>query len=385
MRARFRLGMFDPEERVPYASIPLEVVDSPQHKALALESARQSLVLLKNEGCLLPLNPGVRRIAVIGPNADDPNLLLGNYNGVPSQIVTPFAGILARAGAGAVVEYAAGCGLVEANPFAFGRALELAQASDLVIFVAGLSQQLEGEEGQQEGVQGGGKSLGDRQGLELPKSQEELLRAVYQTGTPVVLVLLNGSPISLRWASQHIPAILEAWYPGQSGGTAIAEALFGDYNPGGRLPLTYYASVDDLPPFDEYAMRGRTYRYFNGPVTYPFGFGLSYTKFQYSNLKINRQAEGFVIQVEIRNTGQRQGHEVVQLYLKQANPSPESPFHELSGFTRISLEAGSSKIVEFRLESDRLSTGASWILAAGGRQPRPDEWHGGNEILVGNL
>ncbi len=334
-RTRIRLGMFDPPEQVPYASLPIELVDSPTHQALALEAARQSLVLLKNEGCLLPLPASLHRIAVIGPNADDPSLLLGNYNGTPSHVVTPFYGILARAGAGVFVETTPGCGLLDKNPKAFARALELAEAADVVIFVAGLSQQLEGEEGQEEGVAGGGRSLGDRQGLELPEVQEELLRAVHATGKPVVLVLLNGSPISLRWAAQNIPAILEAWYPGQSGGTAIAEAIFGDVNPGGRLPLTFYASLDDLPAFENYQMQGRTYRYFSGPVTYPFGWGLSYSTFSYHNLEVVRDQSRIHVKVDVRNDSRRPGDEVVQIYLRDPNSSESEPFVDLAGFQRV--------------------------------------------------
>ncbi len=385
-RARFRLGMFDPPERVPYASIPLNVVDSTAHRSLALEAARQSLVLLKNEQGLLPLSKELKRIAVVGPNADNPSLLLGNYNGMPSHIITPFHGILQHAGAGVMVEYSHGCGLVERNPAALSRAVELVEASDLVIVVAGLSQMLEGEEGQEEGVGNGKRSEGDRQGLELPDAQEELLKAVHATGKPVVLVLLNGSPISLNWASRHIPAILEAWYPGQSGGMAIAEALFGDYNPGGRLPLTFYRNVDDLPAFTDYAMRGRTYRYFQGEATYPFGWGLSYTRFTYSDLHLERQENTARLQVTVWNRGEMAGDEVVQVYVRCVNASENEPVHELRGFQREHIYPGDAQALTFTLDLTELQQpGLDWKVAVGGHQPTLAEWEGGQDILVSTL
>ncbi len=385
-RARFRLGMFDQPERVPYASIPLNVVDSTAHRSLALEAARQSLVLLKNEQGLLPLSKELKRIAVVGPNADNPSLLLGNYNGMPSHIITPFHGILQHAGAGVMVEYSPGCGLVERNPATLSRAVELVEASDLVIVVAGLSQMLEGEEGQEEGVADGKRSEGDRQGLELPDAQEELLKAVHATGKPVVLVLLNGSPISLNWASRHIPAILEAWYPGQSGGMAIAEALFSDYNPGGRLPLTFYRSIADLPPFEDYAMYGRTYRYFQGEATYPFGWGLSYTRFTYSALSLERQENSARVQVTVCNRGEMAGDEVVQVYVRSINPLGNEPIHELCGFQRVHMVPGDAQTLTFEIAfSEFRKPDQTWKVAVGGRQPTLAEWEGAQDILVGSL
>jgi beta-glucosidase len=383
-RSRFRLGMFDPPERVPYASLPIEVVDSPKHRALALETARQSLVLLKNEGNLLPLSSKIRKLAVIGPNADDPAVLLGNYNGFPSQIVTPFYGILTQAGAGIAVEMAAGCGLVERNPQSLARAVDLAENSDVIIFVAGLSQQLEGEEGQEEGVAACERSLGDRQGLELPEAQEELLKAVHATGKPVILVLLNGSPIALQWASRNIPAILEAWYPGQAGGTAIGEAIFGKVNPGGRLPITFYASLDDLPAFEDYRMQGRTYRYFDGPVTYPFGWGLSYASFSYHHLEVNRQGQAIQVKVEVRNDSLRSGDEVVQVYLRPLHPGRDEPRLVLAAFTRLSLAAQESRLVSFEIcLMPPLRSAEEVQVAVGGRQPMDMEGIGCDAFITG--
>ncbi len=295
-------------------------------------------------------------------------------------------GFLQHAGAGVMVDYSPGCGLVERNPAALGRAVELAEASDMVIFVAGLSQMLEGEEGQEEGVANGKRSEGDRQGLELPDAQEELLKAIHAAGKPIVLVLLNGSPISLVWASEHIPAILEAWYPGQSGGMAIAEALFGDYNPGGRLPLTFYRSVADLPAFTDYAMRGRTYRYFQGAVTYPFGWGLSYTRFTYSDLRLESRDNGTRLQVTVWNRGEIAGDEVVQVYVRCENAPADEPVHELRGFQRVHVYPGEAQTLTFELNTAELKQAErSWKVAVGGRQPTLAEWKGDKDFLVSPL
>jgi beta-glucosidase len=253
--ARFRLGMFDPDDQVPYAQIPFSVVDSAKHREMALEVARQSLVLLKNENELLPLDKSrITSIAVIGPNADNTLVLTGNYMGTPAAPVSVLAGIRALVSPGAQVNYARGSDILNSSQEGFKEAVQAANSSQVAVVVLGLSQQLEGEQGQQEGNPPGVTSLGDRITLDLTPIQEKLLEAIYDTGKPIILVLINGSALSINWANSHIPAILEAWYPGQAGGTAVAEALFGLTNPGGRLPVTFYQSVSDLPAFDNYSM-----------------------------------------------------------------------------------------------------------------------------------
>ncbi|MBI1876635.1 MAG: glycoside hydrolase family 3 C-terminal domain-containing protein, partial [Chloroflexi bacterium] len=248
--ARFRLGMFDPPEAVPYSQIPYSVVDSPEHRELALEVAQQSLVLLKNQANLLPLDRNnLKTIAVIGPNAAETLVLTGNYMGTPAEPVSVLAGIQAVASPETEVIYAQGCELIGFSEAGFTGAIEAAKKAQVAVMVMGLSQQLEGEERQEEGNPPGVRSMGDRGGLNLPPIQEKLLQAVYETGTPMILVLLNGSAVAVNWADEHIPAILEAWYPGQAGGTAVANALFGLFNPGGRLPVTFYYSSSDLPAF----------------------------------------------------------------------------------------------------------------------------------------
>ncbi len=230
---RFRLGMFDSPEQVPYAQIPIQVVDSPANQALALEVARQSLVLLKNSDNFLPLTKDLKRIAVIGPNADDALVLRGNYYGTPSDSITVLEGIRGVVSNATDVQYARGCDIAASGQKDFDEAVRTVSGADVAIVVLGLSQEIEGEEGQQEGNPEGTATRGDRETLGLPGEQQALLEAVAATGTPVVLVLLNGSALAVNWADEHLPAILEAWYPGQSGGRAVAEALFGDFNPGG--------------------------------------------------------------------------------------------------------------------------------------------------------
>jgi beta-glucosidase len=374
--------MFDPPEQVPYPRIPLEVNDCPAHRELALQAARESIILLKNDG-LLPLKAVPGRIAVIGPNADQPLVLLGNYNGAPSKAVTPLEGIRLRAGEGSQVDYALGCEVLGDSAAGIADAAELAARSDLAVVVLGLTQELEGEEGQSESVPGGRRSRGDREDLDLPGLQEQLLRAVSATGVPVVLVLLNGSALGVNWAQENVPAILEAWYPGQSGGTALAEVIFGDYNPAGRLPVTFYKSIDQLPPFRDYRMQRRTYRFFRGEPLYPFGFGLSYTTFAYCDLEITPAQAGpseeILVRVAVENTGDREGDEVVQLYLQRPGRDELDASWELNGFERVHLAPGEVKTVTFifsrsdRPFSHRLERPGRYGVAVGGVSPSSPE------------
>jgi beta-glucosidase len=404
--ARFRLGMFDPPEMVPYAQIPIEVNDSSEHRALALRAARESIVLLKNENEFLPLAKDLKTIAVIGPNADDPEVLLGNYQGTPSASVTPLAGIRAAVAPSTEVFYARGCDVIDAGTTGHAEAVAAARRADVVVFVAGISQRIEGEEGQEEGVGGGMRSKGDRADLDLPAVQEELLKALAAAGKPIVLVLLNGSALSVNWAASTpiVPGIVEAWYPGEEGGTALADVLFGDYNPAGRLPVTFYRSAEDLPPFEDYRMEGRTYRYFRGEPLYPFGYGLSYTAFTYSNLRVSGAIsrgsstaiganETLTVQADVQNVGRRAGDEIVQLYLSDLAASMPVPIRQLAGFARIHLAPGETQTVEFTITPPQLALvddagrrvvePGEFRLSVGGRQPRPEDFTAGSkEVLV---
>jgi beta-glucosidase len=504
-RARFRLGMFDPPDSFAYGRIPFSEVNSPAHRQLALEAARESIVLLKNAG-LLPLKPTLTSLAVIGPTAELVQSLQGNYNGTPPQPVSPLAGIEKRF-ARARIHYAQGATLAEGLPMPVERtvlrtssgagpgltaeyfttpdvsgkpaltrvdrtvnfnwdkahpvpelprddfsvrwsgsfvppgageyqlgarintcrscarpdhfrlyvdgkpfldstaatrtvgagsfqaalrcedtrphtirleyfhgngnagidltwqapaeqlrdeALQAARQSDVIVAFVGLSPSLEGEEMR---VSLQGFNGGDRTAIELPASQEALIKALGATGKPLVVVLQSGSALAVGWAAEHAGALLTAWYPGEEGGTAIAETLAGDSNPGGRLPVTFYAGTSQLPAFDDYSMKERTYRYFAGKPLYPFGHGLSYTRFAYSGLSAPAQiAAGEPVKVKavVRNVGSRKGDEVAQLYLARPQ-APGLPRLELVGFGRVRLERGQSAPLEFTIDPRSLA------------------------------
>jgi beta-glucosidase len=525
--ARFKLGMFDNEKSVPYAQIPFSVNCSEANSKLALEAAQKSIVLLKNarvpgqEKEILPLSKEIKTIAVIGPNADNWEALIGNYNGIPKNPVTVLQGLKNKL-KNTTIMYAEGSHLAEGvsnlqpipgeylltaegkpgvkgeyfanarlegepyfirtdeninfywesgspaagldsdnysvrwtgylvptvtgtyqigswgmptldiwfegerilnhnsehhafhhekaikleagmkykfvyeyknnygdgdakllwsvpNPKMQEEAVEAAKKSDAVILVLGLSQRLEGEEMP---IKVDGFEGGDRTHLNLPQTQHDLVKAIKATGKPVILVLLNGSAVAVNWENENLDAIITAGYPGQEGGNAVADVLFGDYNPAGRLPVTYYKSVEQLPAFENYDMEGRTYKYFEGEPLYPFGFGLSYTTFKYSDLKLAKKAkvgEKVFVSVKVTNTGKRAGEEVVQLYLKDEEASTPRPKVQLEGFKRIHLNEGESKVVDFELtprqfsmigENDKRVIENGWFtIYTGGGQP----------------
>ena len=538
--ARFRLGMFDPASMNPYARIPMSEDDSPAHRALALEMARKSMVLLKNEGGILPLKQGEQRtIAVVGPNAASLAALEGNYNAIPSHPVYPIDGMRAEFGSAHILyaqgspyaaelpvpmpetafhpskgskleglkgEYFAssamtgkpvltridhqinfdwdaakpvpgvpmksfgvrwtgtiqmpapgdypirisltGCypcndietykvfvdgkevahyspgqaaenrpsgtpsftlHFADTKPHAFRldyahhsplfgagitlgwmppaevereQAVAIAKKADVVVAFMGLSPRLEGEEMP---IHVDGFDGGDRTKIKLPDVQRQLLEALGATGKPLVVVLLNGSAVAVDWAAQHANAILEAWYPGEVGGTAIAETLDGKNNPGGRLPVTFYKSIQQVPPFTDYSMKGRTYRYFHGEPLYPFGYGLSYTKFAFSKLKLSTDSvtagDDLGVDAEVRNTGKRAGDEVVELYLTPPQTQP-APIRELEGFTRIHLLPGQTQRVHFTLHPRQLSV----VDAQGNRSMQAGKYQvyvGGSQPAAG--
>ena len=381
--ARFRLGMFDRPEQVPYAQIPIEVNDCAQHRELALRAARESIVLLRNKGGLLPLGENVKTIAVVGPNADDVEVLLGNYNGEPSHAVTPLEGIRNRAGDGVQVRYAKGCELVGGSVESFAEAFEVATEADVIIAVMGLSACLEGEEGETNLID----KSGDRTDMNLPGMQEALLKQLHGLGKPIVLVLLSGSAVAVNWAHENAAAILATWYGGEEAGTAVAEVLFGDYSPAGRLPVTFYKSLQQLPPFEDYAMSGRTYRFMQEEPLYGFGYGLSYTLFAYRNLRLSAESiqagESVEVSVEVSNLGARAGDEVVQLYLSDVRATVPVPIRHLEGFTRIHLAPGQTETVRFTLRPEQMVCYADdgvamvepgWfeVTVGGGQPPAPD-------------
>lgn len=352
LRAKFKLGVFDDEVSNPYAKIPYTVVNSDAHQAQALQMARESIVLLKNSKNTLPLSRNIKNLAVIGPNANDAEVLLGNYNGEPKHIVSPLEGIK-NAFSATNVSYAKGCNVIDTPNYNhkkdFEEALATAAKAEVIVFVGGISPRLEGEELK---VKVPGFLGGDKTDLNLPAIQNELLKELKKLGKPIVLVLLNGSALSINWEQQNLDAIVETWYGGEKGGAALADVLIGNYNPAGRLPVTFYQSINDIPAFDNYSMEGKTYRYVTKPVLYPFGFGLSYTNFKYSNLKLSSslldQKSPLNINLNVSNTGNYDGDEVVQLYIKQAGV--DMPIKELKGFKRIHLKKGETQLVNFELK-----------------------------------
>jgi len=351
---RFRLGMFDPVEMVKYAQIPVTVLESQPHKDHALKMARESIVLLRNQNHLLPLSTDVRKIAVLGPNADNANTQLGNYNGQPSVVTTVLQGIKDKIKDTTKIFYSRATNFVDTTEPDFGKLIDSVKDADVLIYVGGISPRLEGEEMR---VTQQGFSGGDRTTIALPTVQTNFLKALKQTGKPIVFIIMTGSAVAFPWEAENIPAIINAWYGGQAAGTAVADVLFGDYDPSGRLPVTFYKSDNDLPSFEDYSMANRTYRYFKGEALYPFGFGLSYTTFQYSDLHLSKNTinknESVEAEVTLSNKGNHKGDEVVQLYI--AHDGIEyAPLQTLKGFKRVTLSPGQSQKVKFMITPELL-------------------------------
>lgn len=355
MMTRMKLGMFDNPEHVPYSKIPYEVNDSPEHQRFALEVSKKSMVLLKNENNLLPLNKEkIKNIAVIGPNANSRAALVGNYEGTASEYVTVLEGIREQVQEGTRIYYAEGCELYSKKNSSldqpkdrFAEAISAAERADVVVICLGLDATIEGEEFHESNAFGSG----DKKTLDLPGLQQELLETIYQTGKQIVLVHLSGSAIALNWADENIPAIIQGWYPGAQGGRAIASLLFGDYSPAGKLPVTFYRNTDHLPDFTDYSMKNRTYRYMEEEALYPFGYGLSYTTFEYEEVEQEGKkvvaGESVTFHATVKNTGNMDAEHVTQLYLKDVEASVEIPKWQLKGFKKTFLAAGEQKKVSF--------------------------------------
>jgi beta-glucosidase len=349
LRARFLLGEFDSASEVAYRSIGAEVIESQANTALALEAARAAIVLLKNDGGLLPLDRrAVRSIAVIGPHGDD--VTLGGYSGNPDHRVSALDGIRAKfpASSSATVTYQQGCSITGSkDQSAIDAAADLASKSDVAVVLVGTSQDVLCEER-------------DRPDWNLPGAQGDLIQAVFTANPHTIVVLVTAGPVAVDWAQARVPAILTAFYDGQEQGTAIADALFGDFNPGGKLTTTWYTGSTALPPIGDYDLRkGRTYLYYNGSPLYPFGYGLSYTTFAYANFAVApttiSPTGSAAISVDVSNTGSRSGDEVVQLYAHDTVASVPRPIKELRGFRRIHLEPGQSQKVTFTLAAKDLA------------------------------
>ncbi len=355
---RMKLGLFDDQSKVPFGDITYDRVDTKESRLLNQKAAKKCIVLLKNEKNLLPLDKKkLKTVGVIGPNADNRKALVGNYEGTASEYVTILEGIKEYLGEAARVYYSEGCHLFKkgVSGLSIGNdriaeARAICDMSDVVIACFGLDPGLEGEEGDQ----GNEFASGDKPNLNLPGIQEEVLKALVESGKPVVLVLLSGSALSIPWADEHIPAILQGWYPGAQGGRAIAEVLFGDFSPEGKLPVTFYRTSEELPEFTDYSMKGRTYRYMNNEALYPFGYGLSYTSFELSNITVDSEeivpGKAITCSMEITNTGAFAGAETIQVYVR--GKADGAPKHQLKGLKKLYLNPGEKKRVQLELSSE---------------------------------
>ena len=350
LKARIALGMFDPEQ--PFKEIP----DTTLFEKKALEMAQKSIVLLQNKEKILPLQPGkYKRIAILGPNAADSAMLCGNYNGTPRHTVTIYEGITnyiktLPANQRPEIYFDTVCHHVDGKyliPNDFDK--QIAKC-DLVIFVGGLSPELEGEELK---VEMDGFHGGDRTNIDLPRIQEGMLMKIKKMGKPVVFVLCSGGAVALDWEDENLDAILAAWYGGQAAGTAVADVLFGKVNPSGKLPVTFYSTKNYIPPFDSYEMEHRTYRFMTEEPLYPFGYGLSYTNFKYSDFSFDAGQQVFYCR--ITNTGNRDGEEVAQLYMTNKN-DPRSPVKTLVGFERVNIPAGATRVITFTVDPEFFHT-----------------------------
>lgn len=377
MMTRTRLGMFD--ERTEYDEISYEENDTAEHHMLALEAAEKSMVLLKNDG-ILPINKGsIRSAAVIGPNADSDEILKGNYNGTATEKYTLLEGIRQALEQDTRIYYSEGCHLYRENvenlagpDDRMSEAVSMAERSDVVFLCLGLNGTLEGEEGDANNSYSGA----DKETLNLPDSQQRLMEAVCGVGKPVVLLLSTGSAMAISYAEQHCSAVLQVWYPGQMGGKAAARLLFGDSVPSGRLPVTFYKTTEELPPFTDYHMKNRTYRYMDHEALYPFGYGLSYGKFKYRNLELSQEA---ALKVEVWNQSPFTCDEIVQVYIKITGSRWAVPNFSLVDFKRVTLEPEERKTVEFTIEEEaflvineegeRIRDGQEAVIYVGGSQP----------------
>jgi len=366
LAARIRLGEID-GNREPWDHLSDDIVEGPEHMALARKIARESIVLLQNRDGVLPLQANTR-IALIGPNADDKEMLWGNYNPIPDQTVT-----LAEALRQRIPELVCfpACALVSTQTLTAKETadvLKKLEGIDLVVFAGGISPQVEGEEMPVElpGFRGG-----DRTDIELPAVQRQLLEALHQAGKKVVLVNFSGSAMGLEPETQTCQAIVQAWYPGQEGGAALADVLFGDVAPSGKLPVTFYKNIDQIPDYENYDMKGRTYRYFDGEPLFPFGHGLSYTTFAYGDARVKKGK----LEIPVTNTGNCDADEVVQLYVRRPDDA-EGPLKTLRGFRRVSVPAGQTVTVSFPLNAE---TFLSWSPEAGDMVPTKGNW----ELLYG--
>lgn len=353
METRIKLGIFAQPGENPYAELPISINDSDKHREMNIKMAKKSMVLMKNNGTL-PINSNqVKKIAIVGPAADNIDVLIGNYNGTPSKPVTLAAGIAKAAKERDIETY-----ITEGCSFAQPPAKALTPTSDsykkisdadLIIYCGGLSPRLEGEEGYMN-VNADGFDEGDRTRIELPAIQVKTIETLAKTGKPIIMVMTTGSAISTLSVESKLSALLNVWYPGGEGGTATASILFGESNPSGKLPITFYQSTEDLPDFKNYSLENRTYRHFNGTPLYPFGHGLSYTDFTYQTINIENKDKNMTASISVTNSGKVDGEEVIQMYVSSLDSKESMPIKQLAGYKRIFIQAGETRTVTISLD-----------------------------------
>ncbi len=349
---RFRLGLFDPIEANPYNKISPDVINSNAHQQLAREAGAKSIVMLMNKNNILPLKKDIKKIYLIGPNATNGDVLIGNYYGQSGNLVSILSGITSHVSSGTSVEYKHGILLDRENVNPIDWTTNEAQTYDAIVAVMGISGLLEGEEGDAIAS----PTKGDRLDINLPINQINYLKKIRSKGNkPIILILTGGSPTIIPDIEKLVDVVLWVGYPGEQGGNAVADVLFGDVNPAGRLPITFPASLDQLPPFSDYSMKDRTYRYMKLSPQFPFGYGLSYSKFSYISIQLKKKNNSIIAEAEVKNISQTDGEEVAQLYIKNPALSNDDPNYSLKGFKRIKIKAGESKKVQFIVSQDMLA------------------------------
>ena len=355
---RFELGLFDDENKVAYNNVDVSIVDSKKHKDLAYETALKSIVLLENKNNVLPLKKELNYIFITGPNANNNDALIGNYFGTSDRLTTYLEGFTNRVSPGVSIQYKQGVMIDKPNTNPIDWTTGESSKADAVVACLGLTWLIEGEEGEAIASNQGGDMIKNS----IPQAQIDFLRklkkVLEKSGTPLIVVISGGCPVQLTEIKELADALILAWYPGEAGGYAVADIILGNENPSGRLPVTFVKDVNDLPPFEDYSMKGRTYKYMTKEPLYYFGYGLSYSNFEYTNLKMQQEVkagEKVKISVDVKNTSTKDGDEIVQVYITDNQASCPVPVRQLAAFKRISLKAGEAKTVELVINPEKMS------------------------------
>ncbi|WZL89807.1 glycoside hydrolase family 3 N-terminal domain-containing protein [Salinimicrobium sp. 3283s] len=396
LKTKFKLGLFDPAEDNPYSQLSAEDLDTEEHRALARKVAQKSIVMLKNNGAL-PLKNDLSKYFITGPNATSIEVLLGNYHGINPNLVTILEGLAGAIEPQSQMQYRQGTLLDRPNANPQDWASPNAGNSDATIAVLGISGVLEGEEGESIASE----TFGDRLDYNLPQNQIDYLRKLNEAAgdAPVIAVITGGSPMNLQEVHELADAVLLVWYPGEEGGNAVADVIFGKVSPSGRLPITFPKSLDDLPAYEDYSMEGRTYKYMDAEPMYPFGYGLSYSDFNYSEIKLSdkklKKGKSLTAKVVVTNSGETKAEEVVQLYVSDLKASVRTPKSQLYGIKRVELEPGASEEISFEItpqmmqlvnnEGESVLESGEFSVYIGGSSPGKRSIELGKELKEANF